>query len=115
MATTVHTIEPKARNEIAEESRRLYYAYRHAKALWDAAMYSPEYVDADLPDEISDPLSDAHTHALDAFLLAPAGDAKQLAKKLAVFRDEEIFHGWHRAAEVAAAMAQDAHSLAWPD
>lgn len=90
-----------------------YFAYRRAKAVYEALQYQPEYVDDDPPEEAYKPLSDAQADALDAFLLEPANDVADLARKLKVFRDEEIQKGWDTADKIVAALAADAHRIAY--
>ena len=45
----------------------------------------------------------------------PARDLRSLALKLRVFRDGEVWAGWHRAEAITAAIAADAHRLAHGD
>lgn len=94
-----------------DDFRARYAAYRHAKAAWDLALYAPEMLNDDVPDEINNPLSDAHTAALNQFLLTPAHSIAALARKLSVFRDEEIHQCWFMASEIVASLTEDAHRL----
>ncbi|MDP3675258.1 MAG: hypothetical protein Q8R44_09195 [Novosphingobium sp.] len=92
---------------LSEKSRRLYNAYRKAKAEWDVILYAPERHDSDVPDEINDPLSDAHTAALNAFLLAPVDTIAALSRKLTVFAAEEIHDGWYMAHQIVGTLDMD--------
>ena len=82
------------------EFRIVYNAYRHAKAKWELAMYAPEMLDDDLPQEIDVPLSDAHSAALNNLLLFPAPTLAASVHKMTVFRDEEIWRSWCWAGEI---------------
>ena len=90
----------------------LYAAYRHAKAKWDLDSYAPEYLADGVPEELEEAHCTAFSAALNAFLLHPAQSAKELSKKLRVYRDEEIFAGWHAAKEITSALADDADRVA---
>ncbi|ASY44664.1 hypothetical protein CJD35_09540 [Sphingobium xenophagum] len=92
-------------------SRALYYAYRRAKAAWDIALYAPELLDDDLAEEINEPLSEAHTQALNDFMLSPADRMFDLCRKLEVFRDEELAN-WYLANGFICQLASDARRLA---
>ena len=89
----------------------LYRKMREAKAAWDVILYAPEYEAKDVPDEINEPLSDAHTEALNAFLLEPVERPVDLLRKLRVFRDEEIWQGWYRCGEIVRALTDDAERV----
>lgn len=90
---------------------RLYAEWRYAKAKWDAQSYSPEFYAIGLPEDIDGAPCTAACDALNAFLLHPAANNRQLAIKLSVFRDEEITDGWEKATEIVACIAADAHRL----
>ena len=109
-ATTLKMESISANPEDAFRAR--YYTYRHAKAAWDLALYAPEMLGDDVPDEINDPLSDAHTDALNQFLLTPAHSIVALARKLSVFREEGIHQGWFMSGEIVAGLEEDARRLA---
>lgn len=110
MATDTMKAEFSADNSDHEVSHYLYQIYRYTKAAWDVELYAPERINEDVPDDINSSLSDAHSAAIDRYMLAPAGSLRQLARKLAVFRDEEL-KDWYRAGEFAAALAADADRL----
>jgi hypothetical protein len=57
--------------------------------------------------------AEAHTDALNAFLLTPASDLRDLARKLKVFRVEHIYEGWWKAQEIVEVLAADAHRFAY--
>ena len=88
-----------------------YSAYRHAKAAWDVVLFAPEYENDDVPEEINDPLSDAHCAALEQYMLTPADTIAELGRKLDVFHDEEAW-GLYAAPAFVAALAEDARRLA---
>jgi hypothetical protein len=90
--------------------RGLYHAYRYAKAVWDAAAYAPATLDDGLPGEVDTPLSDAHSTALEAFMLAPCASLFELSLKLDVYREEDL-HEWHRAREFADQLCRDARRV----
>ena len=105
------------RPEVAmrSDSDRLYAAWRYAKAQWDLADYDPANVEGLSNDESNEYCGRA-CNALNAYLLHPANGAKELAKKMRVFRDEEIFDNWTRAPEIVARLVKDAEKLAgWGD
>lgn len=95
------------------ECERLHAEWRHAKAVWDAQSYSPEYWAEGLPDEVDSELCGAACDALNRYLLEPAACLRDLAIKLRVFRDEEIVDGWARGQEIAGVLAADAQRLAF--
>lgn len=99
--------ENPVQSTLCEQSRRLYNAYRKAKAEWDVILYAPERHDSDVPDEINDPLSDAHTAALNAYLLAPVDTIAALSHKLTVFAAEEIHDGWYMAHQIVGTLDMD--------
>ncbi|MDR3449304.1 MAG: hypothetical protein P4M15_06100 [Alphaproteobacteria bacterium] len=98
-----------------DDGHRLYSAWRHAKAQWDLFDYAPDNTNDRPADKVSDGLSRAAFKALDAYLTHPAANLANLALKLKVFKDEEIWDGWHLAEEVSAVIAADAHRLAFGD
>ena len=103
---------PEAHTDATPDTfRRLYAEWRYAKATWDAQCYSPENYAGGLPDDVLNALCIAACDALNAFLLHPAENIKQLALKLNVFRDEEIEDGWTKASEIVAVIARDANRL----
>lgn len=91
----------------------LYAAWKHAKATWEAALYAPDNVGRDLPQEVDDRLCEASCAALNAFLLHPAEDSRELLVKLRVFRDEEIAQGWWKSAEIVNQLVSDAKTAAF--
>ena len=93
------------------DSYALYRKMRQAKAAWDIILYAPEYESEDVPDEINDPLSDAPTDALNAFLLEPVDRPVELLRKIRVFRDEEIWQGWSRCGAIVKELAADAERV----
>ncbi|GAA5049744.1 hypothetical protein GCM10023208_08180 [Erythrobacter westpacificensis] len=92
----------------------LFAALKHAKAKWDMALYAPDNVGNDLPQEVSDQLCQANCDALNAFLLHPAKDSRELLIKLRVFRDEEIVQGWWLAPQIVEQLVCDAQTAAFP-
>ena len=111
---TMNAIPLRAAPVEPSEFDRLYAAWRYAKGLWDAAEYAPD--GERLSNEESIDYGTRTYAALNAFLLHPASDAKELARKLRVFRDEEIIDGWKRAPEIVAQLVRDAEKLAgWGD
>ncbi|WP_221795674.1 hypothetical protein [Aquisediminimonas sediminicola] len=100
-------------HEIAEPSAdELYAAYRYAKAELEMAFYNPATFREDLPQELENRLSAAHSTALNRLLLSPATDLRGLAQKLAVFHEEAIHEGWYKCQEIVAVLALDGHRLA---
>lgn len=93
-----------------DDSERLYRAWRYARAQWELADNAPERPDG-LTIEETDKFCDVEQAALMAYMLHPAPDAIQLARKLAVFRDEG---GWDftRAAEIVDQLCRDARMVA---
>lgn len=108
MATDTIDAESTATNP--EQFDILYAAWKHAKATWDVALYAPDNVGKDLPQEVDDRLCEANCAALNAFLLHPAKDSRELLIKLRVFRDEEIAQGWWKAAEIVDQLVCDAQT-----
>ena len=116
MADTSHTAVPAGGNPRVESTlafRAKYHAYRYAKAQWDLLLYAPSMLDRDAPEAEDERLSDAHTAALFEVLQHPASSIALLARKLAVFRDEEVYD-YDRAAEIVACLAADANRLVNP-
>lgn len=110
MATA--TLQAESAPEQPSHFERLYAAHKRAKAAWDVAAYAPEYVGKDLPQEIDDELCERNADALDAFLLFPAENPRELLHKLRVYRDEEIWHGWHLGGQIVEQLVRDAHHVA---
>lgn len=82
--------------------------YRYAKAVEDAAAYSPE----GCPEgEEEERLTRERADALDALLLTPSPSFHALMEKLLIFNSEEIFAGYCRAREITAAIVFDAQRL----
>lgn len=94
------------------ESQRLYSAWRYARAQWELVQHAPGNCGDDLPDEVEAGLCDTEHTALLTYLLAPSDDIGALAKKLRVCRDERA-HEFTAAAAIMAALASDAHCLAF--
>ena len=94
-----------------DTGNRLYAAWRYAKAQWELGDYAPDRP-AGLPEAVADAHCMAASAALNTYLLHPAADLRDLALKLRVFRDEEIWDGWHLAAGIVAVLASDANRLA---
>lgn len=92
--------------------RLLYNEYRHAKARWDTVLYAPEHHHKDVPDDIQNPLMDAHTQAMNRLLVHPAESAHQLVQKLEIYNLECLFNGWDQAQEISAALLEDARRVA---
>jgi hypothetical protein len=104
------------RQEPAKPSEldRLYAAWRYAKAQWDVADYALN--GERLTNEETSEHAKRTFDALNAFLLHPADDAKQLARKMRVFRDEEIIDNWTRGPEIVEQLVRDAEKAAgWGD
>jgi len=91
----------------------LFAAWKHAKAKWDMALYAPDNVGKDLPHDVSDQLCQANCDALNAFLLHPAKDSRELLIKLRAFRDEEIEQGWWKAPQIVEQLVCDAKVAAF--
>ena len=89
-------------------ARELYNEYRRTKAAWDVVLYAPEHFNADVPDDINTSLSDAHSDALNQYLLHPATKPYELVRKMTVFRDEEIIDNWCRGPEIVSVLCEDA-------
>jgi hypothetical protein len=98
--------------ELNADSYLLYRKMRHAKAAWDVVLYAPEYLHEDVPDDIGSALCDAHSDALNAYLLHPVDRIGALHRKLRVFREEEIAEGWHRRGEIVHVLTEDAERCA---
>jgi hypothetical protein len=97
---------------IGDEFERLYRAWRYAKAQWELADNAPDRPNG-LSIEEADEFCEVEHKALLAFMLQPVSDAVQLARKLAVYRDEQ---GWAftQAPEISAQLCRDARILAYP-
>ena len=109
---TVVSFKPESTDADPErEFRILYDAYRYAKAKWELAMYAPEMLDDDVPQEIDDPLSAAHRVALNNLLLFPAPTLAASVRKMTVFRDEEIWRSWSWAGEIVDCLTRDAERM----
>ena len=92
------------------EGHRLYCAWRFARAQWQLALYSPENLGDDLPDEVDSMHCDADHNALLAYFRHPAATWRELALKLRVFQEEDGT-GLTQASEIIAAFAKDADKL----
>jgi hypothetical protein len=95
-----------------DEIERPYRAWRYAKAQWELADNAPDKPDG-LSIEEADEFCDVEHNALLAFMLHPAPDAIQLARKLSVFRAEQ---GWMftQAPMIVEQLHSDARMLAYP-
>lgn len=109
MTVTSLRSEPPAATP--DEFERLYRAWRYAKAAWDLAENDPARPEG-LSDDEKDAHCDAEHSALMAYLLHPTSDVEQLARKLAVFRDEQ---GWQftEASAIVAQLCRDSRTLAF--
>jgi Xaa-Pro aminopeptidase len=114
MADTTLQADSACANPDIPSLDELYAAWRRAKAEWDLATYSEKYPHNSIPDEADTTLCCATADALNRYLLAPAPDIKELARKLRTFKDEEIYDNWVKAAEIVAQIVKDAHRLAYP-
>lgn len=90
---------------------QLFAAWRNAKAQWEIAEYARRAEGSNCMEESCEDHCRATAAALNAYLLHPAEDLRELSAKLGVFRDEQIWDGWAKAEEVAACLAQDALRL----
>lgn len=88
----------------------LYHAYRHATAAWFIQLYAPEHLTVDLPEEVNERLSEAHTVALETYLLEPTSNLRELARKLQIFRDEGVQH-YASSDDVVEVLAADARRV----
>ena len=93
------------------ESERLYAAWRIARAKWELARYDPANLGRDLCEEEDGRHCDADHGALIAYLLHPADDLRELARKLRTFREEDGA-SWTRFDEVMEALENDAFNFA---
>lgn len=93
----------------------LYAAWKHAKGKWEMESYAPDCVEHGLPDHIENEHCDATAQALNTLLLHPVDCPKELARKLRIIRDEQIFDNWFKGPEIAACVAKDAARIAFGD
>jgi hypothetical protein len=105
------TLPARSQADKLDQFEKLFAAFKHAKATWDAALYAPDNVGKDLPEEQADALCEANCAALNAFLLHPVTDAREMLIKLRVFRDEGIAEGWWKAGEIVNQLVEDAKTL----
>ncbi|WP_100260657.1 hypothetical protein [Qipengyuania seohaensis] len=106
-------LHPRTEERKATESEKLYAAWRRAKGSWDLASYAPETFLNGLPNDEEDAHCDATCKALNAYLLHPTDCPRELARKLRVMRDEEIYDSWTMAPQIAVVVAADAHRVAF--
>src|SRR3989344_201724 len=93
---------------------KLYSDYRRAKAEFDLAFYTAEGEGVSMPEEQASVFADAQYHACMAVMLTPATNARDLAKKLEIFVDEDIFEGTlNKTKSIAIQLAMDPHELAY--
>ena len=85
-------------------------AYRYAKATREAAIYAPGNVGKDLPEEIGDPLFDAHEEATMRFFMTPSCSVNAYIWKLRIFREEACME-WSAADEILDMLIRDADHL----
>ncbi len=91
---------------------RLHDEWRYAKAQMDVADYGPG-VDAKRDGAELDQLCKSASDALNAMLLQPVENPGQLARKLRICQQEDIFDGyWTRAPEILARLIADAGQFA---
>ena len=110
MATTSLQAESACANP--ETSYALYSAWRFAKAQWDCFIYDPARA-TDEAEERDSELCGISCDALNRYLLHPADDIADLARKLRVCHEEDIFESWVKAPEIAAVLAADGKRLAF--
>lgn len=109
MATTQLQAESAA---VTPTFSDLWHEWRHAKARWEAVLYAPEHRHQGVPDDVEDPLADAHIDALNRMLLHPVQTHHNLVQKLEAYNSECLFNGWDLAQEIAATLLADARRLA---
>ncbi|MBA3053761.1 MAG: hypothetical protein FP826_02215 [Sphingomonadales bacterium] len=85
-----------------------YRAFRKARAIWELITAAGDEVAAE-------PLFEAYADSIDTYLLAPASNAAELARKLRVVRDEELWRGWNMGQEIFSVLAEDARIIALAD
>lgn len=108
-----NTVTNLSEHPRATQADHLYAAWKHAKGKWDMESYEPQYVEDGLPDEIGDALCDETCSALNAYLLHPSNDVKEVARKMRVIQDEQIFESWYKSAEIASQLCVDTHRIAF--
>ena len=91
----------------------LHAAWKRARAAWHAAQYAPENLGADgEPRDLDGTHCELDSHALNAFLQAPAENLAGLVLKLRACVSEEIHDGWVAGGAIIAQLAQDAAAIA---
>lgn len=95
-----------------QTSYALHNAWRFAKAKWDCFIYDPAR-EHDEGEERDSELCGICCDALNRYLLHPADDIADLARKLRVCHEEDIFEGWVKAPEIAAALSADGKRIAF--
>jgi hypothetical protein len=86
---TIHQHPSATSLEPADEAFQLaYYALNRAKAEWDLALYAPEMINADLPEEDERRFCNAHCDAFDTFMMTPSPSWWCFIRKLRTFHDE---------------------------
>jgi hypothetical protein len=91
--------------------RQAYWVYRYAKAAWDAEVFLPERDGADVPDEINNPLMNAHSEATIALMVAPVKSLVELQEKLEIYRAEGLPQ-WGEGNKLTDALIADVERLA---
>lgn len=99
---------------ITPEFDKLYCAYRRAKAHSDLAFYTTDGRAVSLPDDVSAANTKGEYAALSAVLRQPAANARELALKLEVYLNEEIYDAFRDGRLFTAILAADAHRIAYP-
>jgi hypothetical protein len=74
-------------------------------------VYGPENLDEDLPQEIADPLLTPEQDALQAYMLAPVDDGYELAHKVRVMIEEQVY-ACDDFEDVLKRLAKDVYELA---
>lgn len=100
-------MQPATRPAKVSESERLYAAWRCARARWELARYDLANLGRDLCKEADDQFCEADGECLMAYMLHPADDLRELARKLRIFREEDG-SSWTRFDEVLEALENDA-------
>lgn len=109
---TVLSLQKQPEAATLPESERLRRAWLYAKAQWDLAANNPDEPEG-LSDEENDRHCDETTAALNAYMLHPSENWRAHARKLRVFRDQQIYAGWSQESEIVYQIAADAQRLAF--
>lgn len=89
---------------------RAHAQFRHAQARWNLALYAPDMVDDDLPQEVGDTLCEDTWQAQEIFMQTPAPTLGALVWKMRVFQQEDL-HEADKAGEFFSHLVNDGERL----